>query len=154
MTGGQERPGLLNAGALHQGVRAADHEGRGEALVEAVVASIQALEERGHYGPFACVLGRQLYEAANTPNHSLVLPSDRITPFLDGPLLRSSTIPSDQGVVVSLAGAPIELVIGNDIAVSFLQRSLEPKYVLRVSERFVARFKQPDATCRLHLETK
>jgi uncharacterized linocin/CFP29 family protein len=152
VSGGQERPGLLSAGPLEREVPAGEHGGTGEALVRAVIGAIQDLEKRGHYGPFACVLGLYLYEAATTPNHSLVLPSDRITPFLDGPLLRSSTIPESDGVVVSLAAAPIDLVIGTDIAVGFLQRTLEPKYVVRVSERFVARFKQPDASCRLHLE--
>jgi uncharacterized linocin/CFP29 family protein len=152
VSGGQERPGLLNAGALEREVPAGEEGGLGEALVGAVVSAIQALEKAGHYGPFACVLGHDLYLAATTPNHSLVLPSDRITPFLDGPLLRSSTIPDRQGVVVSLAAAPIDLVIGTDITVGFLQRTLEPKFVVRVSERFVARFKQPDASCRLHLK--
>ena len=137
VSGGQERPGLLNAGRLHREVRAGEQGGLGEALVGAVVSAIQALEKGGHYGPFACVLGHDLYLAATTPNHSLVLPSDRITPFLDGPLLRSSVIPDRQGVVVSLAAAPVDLVIGTDIAVGFLQRSLEPKFVVRVSERFV-----------------
>jgi hypothetical protein len=33
--------------------------------------------------------------------------------------------------------------------VSYVQRTLEPRYVLRVSERFVLRMKQPEARCRL-----
>ena len=71
-------------------------------------------------------------------------------PFLEGgPLLRSSVVPEDQGVVVSLAGSPIDLVIGSDMHVKFLQVTLEPRYVLRVSERFLLRIKQPEARCRL-----
>jgi len=125
----------------------------GQALVEAIVGAIQELEGRGHYGPFACVLGRTLYLVANTPNRgSLVLPSDRIIPFLSGPLLRSSTVPDDQGVVVALAAAPIDLVVGTDVHASFVQLSVEPRYVLRVSERFVLRMKQPDAVCQLRLQ--
>ncbi|MGH3478296.1 MAG: encapsulin, partial [Nocardioidaceae bacterium] len=120
-------------------------------LVRAVVASIEDLEGRGHYGPFACVLGHTLYEAANTPSEgSLVIPSDRIVPFLDGGALRrSSVVPDEQGVVVALAGSPIDLVVACDVHVSFVQLTLEPRYVLRVSERFVLRMKQPDARCRL-----
>ncbi len=123
----------------------------GEALVKAVVSSIQKLEGLGYYGPFACLLGHTLYEAANTPNAgSLVLPSDRITPFLDGgPLRRSSVVPEGQGVIVALAGSPIDLVVACDVDVKFIQLSIEPRYVLRVSERFVLRMKQPRARCRL-----
>lgn len=123
----------------------------GDDVVRAVIAAIQGLERKGHYGPFACVLGHSLYEAANTPSPgSLVLPSDRIVPFLDsGPLRRSSVVPDRQGVVVALAGSPIDLVVASDVHVSYVQLTLEPRYVLRVSERFVLRTKQPDARCRL-----
>jgi uncharacterized linocin/CFP29 family protein len=120
-------------------------------LVNAVTSGIQKLERLGHYGPFACVLGHRLYEAANTPNTgSLVLPSDRIVPFLDGgPLRRSSVVPPHQGVIVALAGSPIDLVVACDVHLKYLQLSLEPRYVLRVSERFVLRMKQPTARCLL-----
>ena len=145
--GGQEHDGLLS-GAEHVAVdlTTGDH-----ALVEAVVAAIQRLERKGHYGPFACVLGSRLYEAANTPSQgSLVLPSDRITPFLEGGTLRrSSVVPDGRGVIVALAGSPIDLVVASDVHVSYVQLTLEPRYVLRVSERFVLRVKQPEATCRL-----
>jgi hypothetical protein len=121
-------------------------------LVAKIVRAIQALEGSGHYGPFACVLGDELYEAANRPAPgSLVLPSDRIVPFLGGPLLRSGTVPRSEGVVVALAGSPIDLVVATDVHVSYVQLSVEPRYVLRVSERFVLRMKQPDAACRLYV---
>jgi uncharacterized linocin/CFP29 family protein len=93
----------------------------GDDVVRAVIAAIQGLERRGHYGP-----------------------------FLDGgPLRRSSVVSDRQGVVVALAGSPIDLVVASDVQVSYVQLTLEPRYVLRVSERFVLRTKQPDARCRL-----
>ncbi|MGH3784667.1 MAG: encapsulin [Pseudonocardiaceae bacterium] len=124
-------------------------------IVGTIVNAIQALEGNGHYGPFACVLGHKLYRAATTPSPgSLVLPSDRIIPFLDGgPLRRSSVMPGKQGVVVSLAGSPIDVVVASDMHVSYVQLTLEPRYVLRVSERFVLRMKQPDAACHLQPES-
>lgn len=148
--GGQKNPGLLGDEGL--GCDKTVYLASGSAdLVRAVVTSIQDLERRGHYGPFACVLGHTLYEAANAPiEGSLVLPSDRITPFLDGGALRrSSVVPDEQGVVVALAASPIDLVVACDVHVSFVQLTLEPRYVLRVSERLVLRMKQPDARCRL-----
>lgn len=125
----------------------------GEELVKAVVSSIQELEGLGYYGPFACLLGHTLYEAANTPNPgSLVLPSDRIIPFLEGgPLRRSSVVPEGQGVVLALAGSPIDLVVARDVHLKYIQLSIEPRYVLRISERFVLRMKQPRARCRLEV---
>lgn len=128
-------------------------EGGGH-LVNAVASGVHRLESLGHYGPFACVLGHTLYKAANTPNEgSLVLPSDRIVPFLDGgPLRRSSVVPPDRGVIIALAGSPIDLVVACDVHLKYLQLSLEPRYVLRVSERFVLRMKQPTARCLLHKE--
>ena len=57
----------------------------------------------------------------------MVLPSDRIIPFLGGgPLLRSSTLPVNQGFIVALGGAPFELVIASDVSVSFLQVTTDP----------------------------
>lgn len=148
--GGQQQDGLLSNKDLGCAVTV-DLPRSSEDLVRAVIDGIQCLERRSHYGPFACVLGSTLYEAASTPSPgSLILPSDRITPFLDGgPLRRSSVVPKEQGVIVALAGSPIDLVVACDVHVSFVQLTLEPRYVLRVSERFVLRMKQPDARCLL-----
>jgi uncharacterized linocin/CFP29 family protein len=121
----------------------------GEELVEKIIRAVGLLEGAGQYGPFACVLGSELYSAAVTPSNSLVLPLDRILPFLNGPLLRSGTLPPHKGIVVAGAGAPIDLVVGSDIHVRFVQMSVEPSYVLRVSERFVLRIKQRDAIVRI-----
>lgn len=126
-------------------------ESWGTDLVTQISAAILTLEGAGCFGPFACVLGHGLFEDANSSFlGSLISPKERILPFLEGgPLLRSSVVPPDQGVVVSLAGSPIDLVIGSDVHVKFLQVTLEPRYVLRVSERFLLRMKQPEARCRL-----
>lgn len=148
---GPVQDGLLSSKGLKGSKPVKDLAKGGEGLVKAVVSSIQELEGLGYYGPFACLLGHTLYEAANTPNEgSLVLPSDRITPFLDGgPLRRSSVVPEKQGVVIALAGSPIDLVVASDVHVKYIQLSIEPRYVLRVSERFVLRMKQPRARCLL-----
>jgi uncharacterized linocin/CFP29 family protein len=120
----------------------------GGALVTGVVDAIQRLEARGHFGPFAVVLGHALFRAATSPSGSLVLPTDRLGEFLDGRrVLRSGLLPPNRGVVVALGGQPIELVLASDINVRFLQATLEPRYVLRVFERLVLRIKELDAVC-------
>ena len=101
----------------------------GDGVFKTIVSAIDKLEEQGFLGPFACALGHDLFEQICTPNPSLVLPRDRILPFLQGPLLRSSAIRKGEGVVVSLAGNPVELIVAQDISVSFLQTSPEPRWV-------------------------
>jgi len=74
-----------------------------------------------------------------------VLPSDRIRPLIEGPLVRTGTLPPRDGVLVSLAGKPVEIVVAGEIAAKFLQVSAEPRWIFRVSERFVLRVKERDA---------
>jgi len=122
----------------------------GQNLIKGVRLAVDNLEGIGHYGPFACVLGHALYQAAHDPTTYLVMPRDRFVPFLGGgPLLRSSTLPPEEGVIVATADAPVDLVIATDVHISYLQRTLEPRYVLRVSERLTLRVKQPRAIAHL-----
>jgi uncharacterized linocin/CFP29 family protein len=128
-------------------------EGSPAPIVDAVIRAVEKLESHGHFGPFATVLGHELFRLATTPtNPSLVLPTDRITPFLEGgPLLRSGSLDNDEGLVVALGGSPVELVLGTDLDIDYLQRTLEPRYVIRVYERFVLRIKELDAVCGIKL---
>jgi uncharacterized linocin/CFP29 family protein len=120
-------------------------------LVPAVVQAVTALETAGHFGPYACVLSNELFEEACRPvAASLVMPRDRILPFLDGQLFRSGAVSPHYGLIVSLGGEPIDLVVAADISVKFLQIDTEPRYVFRVSERIVLRPKQLDSVVVLH----
>jgi uncharacterized linocin/CFP29 family protein len=145
--------GLLTAAPERNRVAVASGYAYGENLVAGVVEAVDNLEANGQYGPFGCVLGHALYEAAHHPSHYLVLPRDRFVPFLNGgPLLRSSTLPSGEGLIVATADAPIDLVVATDVHVSYIQRTTEPRYVLRVSERLALRIKQPGAIAHLVTE--
>lgn len=124
--------------------------GGGPEVFEAVVKAVNRLEDAGHHAPYACVLGDALFTAINRPmQNSMVLPRDSIPPFLDGPLLRSSTLPREAGLVVSLQGEPAEIVMPGDISVRHLQTTLDARHVFRVSERFVLRVKEPGAIVAL-----
>lgn len=127
----------------------------GGVLVAAVSDAIGQLEDHGHFGPFAAVLGQGLFVIAQTPERaSMVLPQDRITPFLGGgPLLRSSTLDDYQGysgVVVALGGAPVELVVAADMSLQFLQVTEHPNFLFRVREKIALRIKEGDAIVRLY----
>lgn len=145
VSGGGRYNGLLDINADQKViVEKSKGSGMGEAVFSAVVKAILRLESTGHLGPFACVLGDDLFLEANKPiPNSMVLPRDSILPFLDGPLLRSSALPANRGVVVSLQGNPVEIVVPSDIAVRYLQTTLEARHVFRISQRFVLRVKEP-----------
>ncbi|MBV8796427.1 MAG: encapsulin [Hyphomicrobiales bacterium] len=119
-------------------------EERAHHLVGAISRAIGRLEQHGHFGPFAVVLGQELFAVAQTPERgSLVLPQDRIIPFLGGgPLLRSSTLSDPAGVVVALGGAPIELVVATDMNLQFLQVSADPVFLFRISEKIALRIRE------------
>jgi len=121
----------------------------GEPLFQQIVDAIGLLEGQGATGPFACLLSHELFNLICTPAVGLVLPRDRVLPFLQGPLLRSSRIPANTGLVVALGGSPVELVIASDINVRYLQTTPEPRYMFRVSERVALRIKETDSIALL-----
>jgi uncharacterized linocin/CFP29 family protein len=130
--------------------------GRGQRLVGAISDAIGRLERTGQFGPFAVVLGQQLFLVAQTPDsQSLVLPQDRIIPFLGGgPLLRSSTLDDLNGftgLVIALGGSPLELVVAADMNLQFLQVSADPVFLFRVCEKITLRIKEPDAIVQLYM---
>ena len=90
-----------------------------------------------------------MFLVAQTPSPgggALVLPQDRIIPFLGGgSLLRSSTLGKDSGVVVALGGAPVELVIATDVSLQFLQITTDPKFLFRVREKIALRIEPAGA---------
>jgi uncharacterized linocin/CFP29 family protein len=123
----------------------------GQALVSAISDAIGRLEANGQSGPFAVVLDQGLFLVAQTPDPgSLVLPQDRIVPFLGGgSLLRSSTLPANCGLVVALGGAPVELAVATDVSVDFLQVTTDPIFVFRLYEKMALRIKESDAIVAL-----
>ena len=119
-------------------------DGDATALLSAISRGITTLEDHGYVGPYALALGNKLFVTSETPSPgSLVLPSDRIRPLIEGPLVRTGTLPALTGVLLSLAGKPVEIVVAQEIHATFLQVSAEPRWIYRVSERFVLRVKEP-----------
>lgn len=121
----------------------------GNRVVSAIVRAIDELDSSGQLGPYACVLSPALFEAICTPNDSLVLPRDRILPFLQGPLLRSSALASPTGIVIALSASPIELVVASDIHLKYLQTTEQPRLAFEVSERVALRIKESAAIALL-----
>lgn len=152
VSGGEASGGLLRFGEGNEVPVEPPSEGYdlGQRVFNALVLAIQNIEGAGHHGPFACVLGDNLFTAINTPMpNSMVLPRDGILPFLDAPLLRSSAMPPDEGILVSLRGAPVEIVVPSDITVRHVTTTPDARHVFRVQQKFVLRVKEPGAVARL-----
>ena len=125
----------------------------GENLVTKIAEAISKLESNGYPGPFACALGHKAFIEVQTPSSgSFVLPADRITPMLGGPLIRSGNIPLNHGLVASSCGESLDIVVATPPKAQFLQVNEEAKYVFRVYERFVLRIKDPNAVVPIELE--
>jgi uncharacterized linocin/CFP29 family protein len=115
---------------------------RQQDLVDAVSNAVLQLENEGHYGPFACVLGQALFMRAQPQRLADAPPLDRISPFLGGgPFLRSSVIDDHHGAVIALGSAPVDLVVGSDLSATFIQLTQEPRYAMSVSETIRLRIK-------------
>lgn len=127
----------------------------GTQVANAIFQAIGLLDAGGFSGPYACALDQGAFDAVCTPLPTLVLPRDRILPFLQGgALVRASTIPPRRrfpvvvrGAIVALSASLVELVVATEINVSYLQTTgaIEPRVVFRVSERVALRIKDPGA---------
>lgn len=146
--GGAGTSGLISRAA--KPVPKGGNSDLGENLVAAVSATVGDLEGRFQTGPFACVLGANYFKAVQSPNNSLVLPQDRILPFLQGgPLVRSPVLAADTGLLIALGGAPIQLVLATDASVEFLQTTPDAWSLFRVYEKMVLRINEPEAVQQL-----
>lgn len=140
-------------------------------LMQAIVKAINSLENNGYVAPYVCVFGRNPFEAAFTPiDNSTVLPRDRIEPLIGRELLHSSGIDilphrselynpqpdkeewQSRGVLLSMAGEPIDLAVAAEATPEFRQVDLEGRYVFSVFERFALRIKDVNAIVPLMFE--
>src|SRR5262249_54120165 len=104
---------------------------------------------------YACALDQTAFDLICDPLDTLVLPRDRILPFLEGgSLVRATSIPRRRvqrnvvrGAVIALSGNPVEVVVATDINVAYLQTTAvtEAQRVFRVSERVALRVKEQPA---------
>ena len=119
-----------------------------------ILAAVTTLEANGYLAPFVCVLGQRAFVNTHTPiGATAVSPSNLIEPILGSQIMRSSAIPSvvgdSQGLVLSLAGDPIDLALAVDASPQFTNINGQGQYSFRVVESFALRVKDPAAIVRL-----
>lgn len=108
---------------------------------------------QAHYGPYALVLHNDPYADTYAPlKTTLIMPADRIKPLVTEGYHGTGTLPPSKGILVSLGGNTMDLVVGVDATTAFLQESPEGQYIFRVYERFALRLKDLSAIIRLDFE--
>lgn len=130
----------------------------GEKTFEAVAEGYSRLQGKGHYGPYALVLHTVPYADAFAPlENTLIMPADRIKPLVTAGFYGTGTLPvvtddtgasNFRGLLVSLGGNSMDLVVGMDATTSFMQQNVDGAYQFRVLERFALRLKDISAVIR------
>lgn len=118
--------------------------------------------QQAHYGPYALVLHNEPYADTYAPlATTLIMPADRIKPLMTEGFYGTGTLPSSPvlgappnvrettGILVSLGGNTMDLVVGMDSITAFLQEDTEGRYRFRVYERFALRLKDTSSVIRL-----
>jgi uncharacterized linocin/CFP29 family protein len=127
----------------------------GEETFEAVAEAYSRLQSgeglaQAHYGPYALVLQHEPYADTYAPlATTLIMPADRIKPLVTAGFYGTGTVPPLTGLLVSLGGNTMDLVVGMDVTTSFLQEDPDGRYRLRVWERFALRRKDSSAIIKL-----
>jgi uncharacterized linocin/CFP29 family protein len=125
----------------------------GEATFAAVADAYARLQKRGHYGPYALALTTEIYADTFAPLAStLVMPADRIRALVELGLFGTGALPDSTGVMVSVGGNSMDLVVGIEPTTEFLQQDPDGFYRFRVFERFALRVKDRSAIVALKFE--
>jgi uncharacterized linocin/CFP29 family protein len=130
----------------------------GENIFGAVAEAYSRLQSgdglaQAHYGPYALVLHHVPYADTYAPlATTLIMPADRIKPLVTEGFYGTGTIPNLRGILVSLGGNTMDLVMGMDATTAFLQEDPDGRYHFRVYERFTLRLKDTTSVMRLEFE--
>lgn len=126
----------------------------GSNTFEAVAAGYAQLQDAGQYGPYALVLQTVPYADTFAPlPATLTLTADRIKPLVTAGFFGSGTLPPNArppaapyfGVLVSVGGNTMDLVVGAPPVTAFLQEDTTGNFRFRVLQRFALRVKDPTA---------
>jgi uncharacterized linocin/CFP29 family protein len=135
-------------------------------LKDAIVSAIMTLDDRGYVAPHVCVFGQGPFLAANKPLRSGTVPRDRLEPLIGREILHASAIDllpagvsaakapewQNRGLLLSLAGDPVDIAIAAEPTPEFRQVDEKGRYIFAVFERFALRIKDPDAIVALAFE--
>lgn len=116
-------------------------------LPRAILDAKESLRKAGVNGPYALVLGAELYErvfAATDDGHPIAKRIEQ--QIVDRPIVRSEAI--KDGVVMSVRGGDYELTVGEDLSIGYAYHSKQ-EVELYLTESFTFRVLEPAAAVRL-----
>jgi uncharacterized linocin/CFP29 family protein len=152
-------PALVEAAARSRQVFPVDRDPNtnepiyGEGTFAAVAAGYSELEGDGYVGPFALLLPPKIYADTFRPlKETLQTPGDRIMPLVPHGFTGTSSLPDSEGLLMSVGGNVLDLVIGIDAITAFVQGTGESQYLFRVLQRFALRIKDNAALFRLEFQ--
>jgi uncharacterized linocin/CFP29 family protein len=150
LRGGSPGPGLMRVTDQKVEIEPPTHGRYGEKTFAGVTEAYSKLQRNGHYGPYAAVFHSDIYADTYAPlEKTLIMPADRIKPLMDMGFFGTGTLPKSRGLLFSLGGNTIDLVIGRDAITAYVQPDFGGSHRFRVFERFAVREK--DATGRVPL---
>jgi len=113
---------------------------------DAVARGMAWLKSREHYGPYVLILETEPYADAFAPLAvTLDSPAGRIQEMVQAGLFGTGSLPGRKGLLISLGGNTVDVVIGRHATTSFMQQDARGKYCFRVWNRFALRVKDPSA---------
>lgn len=137
----------------------------GENTFESVADGYSRLQrgeglDQAHYGPYALVFRTEPYADTYAPvltnqaavANTLAITADRIKPLVTAGYYGTGTLPEFTGILVSLGGNTVDLVVGLDPITAFMQEDTQGRYRLRVVERWALRIKDRTAVIRLEFQ--
>ncbi len=151
--------GLLNASfpeaqELFVPALETDQTRYGEQTFEAVSDGYQRLQARGHHGPYALVLHPTPYADTHAAlPTTLLMPASRIRRLLKTTFYGTNTLPAMTGLLLSVGGSTMELVMGRELMATFMFEDPNGKFRFRVWERFALRLRDQSAVMRLNFQT-
>ncbi len=126
-----------------------DDSDPGEQIFAAVTQGYAQLQNLGHYGPYALILESLPYADTFAPSPStLILAADRIQPLVMSGFYGTGALPGSSGLLLSLGGDTMDLVLGKAPMTSFLFEDDSGEFRFRVLTRFALRLKDRSAVIR------
>lgn len=147
--------GLLAAASSTVDVASAGVSGvYGEHTFDAVVDAITSLRSRGQAGPYALALASAVYADTFVPvRGTLIMAADQIRPLVTAGFVDAPALPGDRGLLISLGGGTIDLVMAVEPTLTFVQVDDQGMSQFRIYERWALRIKDPDSIVRFEFET-
>jgi uncharacterized linocin/CFP29 family protein len=125
----------------------------GDATAAGVAQACARLQTGGHYGPYALALHPDVYADAFTPlDGTFAAPGDRLAQLATHAFVGTGALPEDTGVVLSIGGDVIDVVVGQDPVIEFTAVDGDGTHRFRVFERFALRIKDASAIVRMRFQ--